>query len=283
MTESAQLKPLQERIAAEEGRRKRADEGLGVQLGTEEGKRASGEAAFNARLAAVEAKPTPEPEPPPTPEGTLLFRADRWEDFAYRYFVPGGIENVTDPLGSGEATMKFSLRDGDEPIQSGNPRAQLETPKFIAPGLDFWFTADLLIPTDYPVKVGSSPWMTLLSVYGEPFGGSGPWHIESYPGKLSWDQGWEATLEQGKWLRILQHGVFTDHGPLELWLNGKQQTFSNGKTVSTAPLRKAGVNDGANNNLRIAQYCKKGSLGAQTGTIYWKRVRAGTTRASVGG
>jgi len=216
-------------------------------------------------------EPTPEPEPTPHPD---IFLGDQISDFPGKQFVPGGVTEVADPLGSGQKVLKFTVKDSDEPIKSGNPRAQLESPDFVTPGLEFWFRTKLLIPSDFPSFNG---WMTLFSVYGPPYDGSGPWHIASGDGKnIGWEEhNWSTPITRGKWMDIMQHGVFSENGWLEIYLNGQ---LSMPKT--NAALRNR-TNGGGDNNVRIAQYREKGMF--DVGTLYWGPLLCGTTRASVGG
>jgi len=283
MTEYAtktQIVALQERLTKEEARSKSADQGLGTQINAEEGKRYAGDGVLTDRVAALEAKiaelakPAPEPTPEPTSHPDI-FLGDQISDFPGKQFVPGGVTEVTDPLGSGQKVLKFTVNDSDEPIKSGNPRAQLESPDFVTPGLEFWFRTKLLIPSDFPTFSG---WMTLFSVYGPPYAGSGPWHIASSDGKnIGWEEhNWSTPITRGKWMDIMQHGVFSENGWLEIYLNGQ---LSMPKT--NAALRNS-TNNGGPNNVRIAQYRKKGMIPGQA-TLYWGPLLCGSTRASVGG
>lgn len=221
----------------------------------------------------------PPTQPPPTqppPTGTAkpdLFNGDQIRDFPGNQSAPGAISEVADPLGSGQTVFKMTVKDSDRVI-SENPRAQLESPSFVTPNLEFWFRTKLLIPNEFPTFSG---WMTLFSVYGPPYAGSGPWHIASGDGRnIGWeDHNWRVPITRGKWMDIMQHGVFSENGFLEIFLNGQ---LSMPKT--NAALRNR-TNSGGNNNVRIAQYRQAGMF--DVATLYWGPLLCGTTRASVGG
>jgi len=280
---TTQFKALQERVKKEEDRRAFGDTSVSNLVVAEEGRRAALEAEMKVRLSAIEAKigrpeEPPKVEPPPTPPPVAnpdIFLGDQISDFPGKQFVPGGVTEVADPLGSGQKVLKFTVNDSDEPIKSGNPRAQLESPDFVTPGLEFWFRTKLLIPSDFPSFNG---WMTLFSVYGAPYAGSGPWHLSSSDGRnIEWEEhSWSTPITRGKWVDIMQHGVFSENGWLEIYLNGQ---LSMPKT--TAALRNS-TNNGGPNNVRIAQYRKKGMIPGQA-TLYWGPLLCGSTKASVGG
>jgi len=283
----AQIKSLQERITKEESRRKEADSGLGVQLNAEEGKRYAGDGVLTDRVAALEAKvaelsrpaPTPEPAPEPTPEPKPdIFTGKKISDFpVVIQAAPGRIRELSDPLGSGKTVLGLTVADsdiapaGNEP--TNNPRSQLQSPTVVKPGMEFYVGTSILFPSDFPSWGG---WMTLLSVYGPPFGGSGPFHLASYGKTIDWEEFWQGPpLARGRWIPLLMHGLFDYNGWGEVEIDGKASP-----RINTA-IRKGGVNDGGNNDVRVAQYRQKGTIPG-TATLYFDGLRIGTTRASVG-
>jgi hypothetical protein len=224
-------------------------------------------------------EPAPPAPEPPQPDGRVLFNGAKISDFPGKQAASGAITEVKDPLGSGKTVFKFTVHDRDvAPITpTENPRAQLETPTFVTPGLEFWFRSKLLIPEDFPKFTG---WLTLFAVYGPPFAGSGPWHIAASERgtELAWEEherSFSIPLERGRWIDIMQHGLFSENGWLEIYVDG---ALAMSKTP--AALRNR-TNNGGNNNVRIAQYRQKGMF--EVGTVYWDQLIAGTTRASVGG
>ena len=252
------------------------DKGSNVEL-------AGAKQEFRKGLELVKAEPgeklpppsTPEP-PPPSVVKPDLFLGDQIKDFPGKQAAPGAITEVSDPLGSGQTVFKYTVHNSDvAPITpTDNPRAQLETPDFVTPGLEFWFRTKLLVPADFPTYSG---WLTFYAVYGPPFAGSGPWHISSQGGKyLEWEEhDWKIPLVKGKWIDLMQHGVFSEDGWLEIYVNGE---LSMPKTK--AALRNR-TNNGGPNNVRISFYRQKNMF--ESASIYWGPLLCGTTRASVGG
>ncbi|HEU5115583.1 MAG TPA: heparin lyase I family protein [Isosphaeraceae bacterium] len=293
----AQFKALQARVAKEEERRAAADAGLGVQIGAEEGKRYAGDGVLTARIADLEStvntielavaelgrepqpEPTPEPTPAPTPESTPdIFNGVKISDFPGKIQAEAGrIHEVPDPLGSGKTVIAMTVADGDvapkgnEPTE--NPRSQLESPSVITPDSETWSRTRILFPADFPQFNG---WMTLFSIYGPPYAGSGPVHISSYGKTLEWEEhGWSTPLVRGKWIDLMWHMKFAKEGWAEVWLDGQQVYKQNTETMNR-------TNNGGNNNVRIAQYRQKGIIPG-TATVYFDGLKIGTTRASVGG
>ncbi len=170
------------------------------------------------------------------------------------------------------------MNDNDTVI-SPNPRAQMETPTFVKPGLEFWWSTKVLIPTDFPQFKG---WMTLMSVYGPPFAGSGSWHIASWGKTLEWEEQhrWEMPLVKGQWLNFTWHAKFATNGFAELWVNGVQQKFANGSTRLDPVELINRTNNGGDNNIRISQYRQKGMIPGNA-TLYFGPIKAATTHAAL--
>lgn len=228
--------------------------------------------------------PEPEPEPPVEPPKPDLFWGRKISDFpGVIRAAKDRITEVPDPLGSGETVFKYTVQDGDvAPLTpTENPRAQMESPDFVKPNTEFWFKTKILIPEDFPAfpPASTNPWFTYFAVYGPPFAGSGPWHISTWDGKtMVWEEhekSFSAPIVKGKWMDFTQHGLFSEQGWLEIYLDG---TLVCPKTP--AALRNH-TNNGGNNNVRISSYRKKGMF--PTCTYYWGPLLCGTTKASVGG
>lgn len=242
------------------------------------------DAAANRIGARHAAQPAPPPteEPPAETAGKVLFNGDQIKDFpGVQRAASDRITEVPDPLGSGETVFKFTVDDSDT-IISPNPRAQLESPTFVTNGLEFWWGTKVLIPANFPSFNG---WLTFMSVYGPPFAGSSPWHLNSFGKTVEWEEHpWSQPLSdwKGRWVTVLWHAKFAEAGWAELWINGQQQTFTScGCTRLNTALRNR-TNSGGNNNLRISQYRQKGVIPGKA-TMYFGPVVAGTSRASVGG
>jgi len=211
--------------------------------------------------------------------------------------APGAITEVLDPLGTGETVLRYTVDDGDvAPITpTENPRAQLLTPDMFNPGDELWLKTKFLVPADFPTVDG---WMTLLSLYGSPFNGPSPWHVEIVGDDLHWtrnstygfDVPWQMPLPKGVWVTVLLHERFATDGFVELWIDGQQVTFFAGGThnpsghLPTTKLEMQTVdrsNNGGPNSVRVAQYRKVGMF--ETATIYYGKLLIGSTRAAVEG
>jgi hypothetical protein len=131
--------------------------------------------------------------------------------------------------------------------------------------------------------------------YGSPFRGPAPFHIEVNRNHLQWprngnydfDVPWQMPLVRDRWIRIVAHVKFSDHGYVELWVNGKQIKFFRGTynpndVRSSRKLRMAtrdGSNGDGNNFVSLLSYRERGMFSDVT--IYQGRLKLGHTRASV--
>jgi hypothetical protein len=244
--------------------------------------------------------PPTETAPPSTnPASELLFSGSRLRDFALLQEAPNAITEVADPLGSGESVLKMTVNDTDvAPITpTENPRAQALSPNIVNQGQEYWLSTKFLIPSDFPASVPG--WMSLVSIYGAPFGGSSPWQVEIVGNNLQWmrnssygyDAPWQTPLVRGRWTTILLHERFASDGFVEMWVNGAPVTFfSSGSSynpshrAATQHLEMKTVdssNNGGANAAKIMQYRKVGIF--QTATVYFGALKVGKSRASVGG
>jgi hypothetical protein len=267
-------------------------------------------------------EPEPEPEPPAEvpeaeepserpeipagelPEGSPesggdIFSGITIDDFDLEQAAPGAITEVPDPLDPNRTVLQMTVDDTDVyPITpTGDPRAQLLSPKIFESGDEFWWNSEFLLPSDFPSSVPG--WVTLLEgPYGEPFDGTPPWHIEangehlqwSRNGTYGWDVPWQMPLVRGRWVHVLVHQRFAPDGWVEMWIDGEPIAFFGGNTYNpahegaTTRLQMQTLdssNEGGPNFAVIQSYRKKGMF--DTLTIYQGPMRLGETRASVGG
>jgi hypothetical protein len=210
----------------------------------------------------------------------------------------GAITEVSDPLGSGEKVLSFNVHDSDvyPKTSTENPRAQLGGPGEISEGDEFWLHTKFLIPKSFPSIPG---WMTLVTVYGSPFAGPAPWHLQINNNMLGWernetygfDNPWQVPLQKGKWTSVLLHERFDEgsSGWVEMWIDGEPITFFAPATSSnyyeepeTTRLHMSTMdytNNEGLNNVRIAQYREVGMF--SVGTLYFGPLRVGATREDV--
>jgi Polysaccharide lyase len=236
----------------------------------------------------------------PTPghaSAAPFFSGARISDFPVTYSGLGAISEVLDPAGSGEVVLGLDVsnRDVYPATPTDNPRAELLSPDFIRPGMDVWLTTKFLVPTDYPA-VRAGGWVSLVSLYGPPFDGSSPWHLELAGNSLQWQRNatygfdipFKAPLARGRWTSVLVHERFASKGFVEMWIDGRPIKFFSDRgynprhQAATRRLLMATMdpsNDRGPNSARIMQYRKAGMFGQ--GTLYFGALEVGRTRASV--
>jgi hypothetical protein len=243
----------------------------------------------NVSLAVSSAKPRSKAPKPKTSALTpgLLFNGSHLSDFDALEEAPGAMQEVPDPLGSGETVFQVTVNERDvAPITpTENPRAQALSPDIIRPGDEFWLSTKFMIPQNYPHV---SSWMSLIGVYGPPYGGPGPWVVEVCNDRLqwmrnrnyNWDVPWSQPLVKGQWTTILMHQRFASDGWIEMWVNGQPISFF-GRETRLSMQTADGSNSGGANSARISQYREAGQF--ETGTLYFGALKLGLTRESVGG
>jgi len=234
---------------------------------------------------------------PAAPGGGLLFRGERLGQFDAIEAAPGAVTEVPDPLGSGETVLRMTVDDDDvAPLTpTDDPRAQAQSPSLIDQGDEFWLRTEFLIPQGFPARVPG--WLSLVSVYGPPYGGASPWRIGLAGREMVWernrhydfDSPWRAPLARGRWVSVLLHERFDDHGWVEMWIDGRPITFfargssyNSNRLPPTRRLRMATAdesNGGAPNSAKIMNYREAGMFA--TATVYFKGLELGTTRAAV--
>jgi hypothetical protein len=217
----------------------------------------------------------------------LLFEGARLSDFDALEAAPGAFQEVPDPLGGGETVLQVTVNERDvAPITpTDNPRAQALSPDIIDNGDEFWLQTKFMIPTNYPFV---PHWMSLLGIYGPPYGGPGPFVLEVCENRLqwmrngnyNWDVPFQMPLIKGSWVTVLMHQRFASDGFVELWINGQQINFF-GREPRLNMQTADRSNNGAPNSARISQYREAGMF--ETGTLYFGALKIGTTRESVGG
>jgi Polysaccharide lyase len=273
------------------GAHQRHDRALRRKLGrTAHGKRAVadnvGLTSLGSRAKARAKVYTPAPAAAST--AGLLFNGAHISDFALMQAAPGAVSETPDPAGSGENTIEMTVDDTDvAPITpTENPRAQLLSPAIIDNGDEFWISTKFLVPANFPTA--KKGWMSLVSIYGAPFGGSSPWQIEIVDGRLQWmrngtyhwDVPWQQPLIKGSWVSVLLHERFASDGFVEMWINGQPISFFGRETRLNMQTMDSS-NNGGGNSAKIMQYREAGMF--STASLYFGALKIGLTRESVGG
>jgi hypothetical protein len=259
-----------------------------------------GTASARTDLAEARVVRTPDPAPQPTPRASssslapgVLFDGDSVGSFAMNQSAPGAVQEIEDPTGEAGRVFDLTVHDSDVyPLTpTDNPRAQLLSPGIIEKGDEFWLGTKFMIPQGFPEVDG---WMSLVSIYGPPFEGTGPWQVDVRGASLcwqrnedsDWDIPWREPIRYGKWVSILLHERFATDGWVEMWIDGKPVTFFAGSETSnpdhhepTERLHMATVdasNDGGPNAAKIMQYRQAGMFGV--GSVYFGELKIATTR-----
>ena len=260
-------------------------------------------AAASARTGLAEARivhtPSPAPQnttlrsdPTSLGDGTL-FDGDSIGSFAMNQSAPGAVQEIEDPTGEAGRVFDLTVHNSDVyPLTpTENPRAQLLSPGIIKEGDEFWLGTKFMIPKGYPFVGG---WMSLVSIYGPPFEGPGPWDIEvrgnsicwQRNGGSDWDIPWSEPIAYGQWTSVLLHERFASDGWVEMWIDGKPVTFFAGSETAnpghhetTNRLHMATMdssNDGGPNSAKIMQYREAGMF--NVGSVYFGDLKVATTR-----
>lgn len=246
------------------------------------------------RNEATAPPPVEENEPIPPP-ANAEFAGTKASQFPER--ISGHTGAISEGTIGGRQAIIFSVRNsdvfpnGNEP--TNNPRAQLGSPDLLKAGWEGWVRTAFYIPSG----TNWSGWMNFgPAIYGPPYGGSGPLHIESYGKTLSWgrsrtygeDVPWEVPLVRDQWIEVMWHvrmGNATT-GFAELYYNGAIQTLHPRNGAATTHLTMAtydtNVNGGDANNARISQYRQAGIIPGEF-KVGFTGLWIGPTRASVGG
>lgn len=238
----------------------------------------------------------------PTDTGTLLFAGYKVADFPTIQAVPGDVTDVPDPAGSGTSVIKMTVKDTDGSyFADGKPRAQVLSPYFFTPGMEYWWHSKFYLPsTGFPASPSS--WINVMQgPFGSPYSGSPPWSIKADSGPdlrwqrnatYGWDVPWSRPIVRDHWYDVLVHGRFGTDGWIEMWIDGQQVTFFSGNTVTSNPNKISPTtrlymqtmdssNNGGSNAVYLQDYRAAGWI--DTVTVYQGPMLIGTSRTAVGG
>lgn len=232
----------------------------------------------------------------PVPDSALLFDADVARNglSAYAHVIHGErISVVDDPvLGDARKVMRFTVQDGDiGPTE--NPRAQVETPKMLRGGDEFWVGWSTLFPPDWPNRLpsGGASWITLSELYGPPYAGAAPvkFGMRSGTDALTWQRnsnyGWDIPWERGpvqtnRWYDQVLHVKLSSDpevGFVELYVNTgggwQQQTLRGSARLHMRTMDSS--NGGGPNYHKLALYRKRGMYPVLT--VFHAEHRVGTS------
>ena len=175
---------------------------------------------------------------------------------------------------------------------TNNPRAQMDTTSFLAPGNEYWETFSIYFPASFP-DVPPGGWYLFQEDYGDPYngspalgfdvdnGGGVPIFTLSRGAQYGYDVIWKAPFVRGQWLRFVVHKKMAkdSSGFVEFWLNGTQQTFTDGSLRKSTQTMHSDAT--GNYQFYINSYAQAGMFSASSWDTYFDDVRIGTTRTDV--
>jgi len=210
---------------------------------------------------------------------------------------PSGVTVVTSPVRRGKYAAKFTVADDDTNakcllVPTDNPRAQLVGPPgLFHPGDEVYIGLSMYFPADFPTV---SAWLMTHEDYGPPYVGSPTIQLNVTGDRIEMrnnvpsgidQQIWLATEDIHKgtgWEDFVLHVLWSTDptiGFVELWHDGAQQTFNDGKTREHYATFVPSIN-GVSDTVYVNQYRKAGyNLG--TVVLYHDDIRVGRTYASV--
>lgn len=161
-------------------------------------------------------------------------------DFSQYAFYQGAdasrITIQTDTPRQGTKYARFTALDDDVfPLTpTENPRAQLVGPRYLFPGTERWITWSTRFPSSLPV-INQPGFFVFFQYHGPPYVGSpsvgfgvtGSFVNIERNVSYDYDTIWETPILFDTWMDfVMRINLAQDTtGFIELWLNGKQQTF----------------------------------------------------------
>jgi len=235
--------------------------------------------------------------------GRVLWAADLGSGDLRSYRIDACGSNrvrvVKDPHGLDRNVLRLSVRGTDvyPCTPTRDPRAQASSPGLLREGGEYWIGWSILVPRRFPAAKGPRDnWISLASVYGPPFRGSGVNGLSMSTTRGSskfyyrrsiehrFDQPWSAPLVRGRWVSFVVHVRMSrskSRGFREQWINtgtGWQRSLLHGRrrlrmrTMSSA-------NAGGPNHSKLSLYYRRGSLGSAS--VYFAEHRVGTSFRAV--
>jgi hypothetical protein len=176
--------------------------------------------------------------------------------WAYTEGCPGAVSVVGSPAPAGGHAVAITVNNNDTEtacpgkVFSANPAASLISPTLFHSGHDAYAGFSTYFPTNFPTI---PHWFQFAELYGPPFVGSPPIGIDVEGNRMglwrdstnNYDNPWSVPLQRGAWLDIVLHVKFSSDptvGFIEIWLNGAQQSFSNGQTRLYMTTLQPGIN-----------------------------------------
>jgi Polysaccharide lyase len=155
------------------------------------------------------------------------------------------IRKVSNPIGSGTA-LRFQTYNGDVfPLTpTTNPRAQLLAPLSNSPGVQFWESYEVYVPTNFPLAATHHGWISLGSpAFGPPWAGTPSVELAIVDGDFRfqrngyaadpWQIAWQTPVVEGRWVRFTWHVLLSRAGYVQLYMNNAPLELADGSATST--------------------------------------------------
>lgn len=211
---------------------------------------------------------------------TLLFNGDLATSHTPQFEVatlPGDsyqtangsrVKDVADPAGNAGSCISLRTNELDHDAANTIVRAQAVTPSFIDDGEYVTQVFAGYLPSSLPAP---PQFFTIGSMYGPPFGGTGPRTIQvtGKPNGTTFTIGiqdnsstqfFSTNVAADTWWKIAVRSLFSASGWVEVYFAGSLdqpfavQTLSGGVTRRSYATKAAGVNDGGANSFRVNNY-----------------------------
>jgi Polysaccharide lyase len=229
--------------------------------------------------------PEPEPSPPPQPAGEVLFKATFDAGFGgwYVQSLPGRASTLASDPFEGKKAARFEVRPGDVEPDTGSQRSEVSGPTFNE-GEDLYIRDAIRVPSGNTFE---GPWEIIQQLHEEDWSGSPGMAVflDSEPAlQIGAGDGsptfWtSSTLEKDRWYELIYRvNLSQDPGTgfVEVWLDGVQQSLTNGQTRDYGQTIQA-----AETYLKAGIYRSKTSTG--TSIVEHDSIVVGTSLAAVMG
>jgi len=261
-------------------------------------RRASFALVFALGFAFVETPPVAHPARQDA-SNQVLWSDDLTEGTHGSYEIQACAEDrvriVRDPRGLDRNVLKLTVRNSDVApcTPTRHPRAQASSPGLLKEGGTYWIGWSVLVPRDFPTARGKGDnWISLGSIYGPPFRGTGSNGIkmDTSPGSNKFyyrrgtehrfDQPWEMALVRSRWVDFVLHIRLSKSrakGFREQWVNvgsgWKRSLFDGRRQLRMQTMTSA--NAGGPNHSKVSLYYRRGLF--DEASVYFAAHRIGSS------
>jgi hypothetical protein len=190
-------------------------------------------AAPTSALARRHARPRPTAAS--AQSGSVLFDGSTTAGWYNQSASANRVALVPDPAGTADQVLQFTAYNSDiAPLTpNSNPRAQLITPaNLLTPGVAFWESYQLYLPTSFPTAQTWGGWVAFGSpFYGAPWTGTPSVSLQIMNGQFLWEANgnaafpwaplWRSPVVTGRWIRFTWYVVPATSGFAELYVNDR--------------------------------------------------------------